>query len=296
MAGDRKTAIRQRAVYSLAVGLPLKSKRDQHMGSFRTRIPAWTIAATFAVLTCPGIARAQIPTAASPSIRILGVSLPDKDPAAWWTADGKKLGADLLSDHTFSLSPYTPGKDEQIARIMIEIRGAADADDDCIKAVEASGYSSQTVVRADGTRVILLQMDFPAAARSAAIRCGIASDTWVDVAEATGSGTTSTNGTIVGADGSAPIDIVFSEPFPYEKGTGIVVSTTVTDRDTRIVGIDAHGNVATPQMRGDTSINALEQRMAVFTALAPGEIKSVKLQGRSYKWTDLKDIALQPAP
>lgn len=271
------------------------SKRDQHTGSFRTRIPAWTIAAAFAVLTCPGITRAQAP-AASPSIRILGVSRPDTAPAVWWTADGKKLGADLLSDHTFSPANTMPGKDERIARIMIEIRGAADADDDCIKAVNASGYGSQTVDRPDGSRLILLQVNFPADVRDGVIRCGIASMPWRDVAVAVGNGSTSTTGIIPGADGDAPVDIIFSEAFPYEKGSAIVVSTTLTDRDTRIVGLDAQGNLVTPQIRNRTAINALEQRTGVFSTLTPGDLKMVKLQGRSYQWTELKDIALQPAP
>lgn len=127
------------------------------------------------------------------------------------------------------------------------------------------------------------------------IRCGVASGPWVtwlpDGDSEVNFGPKSVSGSFYGTSGN----LLFSPASEIHGNAVITVTNTFLNAECRVVAVDINGKVFNDNSVGSAGIGQLHQTTCVFKGLPLKRVKEFRFQGRTYQWTEFKNVALQPA-
>jgi hypothetical protein len=226
------------------------------------------------------------PLPGSISVELVGARENKKENnGRWWRPDGSPLADrpyETLGGFVFPLGEDTLTREFAVrlgnlpaepvgTRWQFEPSGGAAAGGDTPQAGPAT-------VRA-------IAKALPATARTVNVRFGAAAGPWQLVAEGPG-------GEAHGLPNG--VGIAFAKPYEKEGGAIIVISHTVTDRDTRVIAVGTDGRQHRPGRTEIRSVAGMSQITATFLKLAMKDVRAFRLQARPYAWVEFRNVAIWP--
>ncbi len=223
-------------------------------------------------------------------MEIVGISESPSDPISWWQPDGSPLAQ---APYTKSVSKAIPQADVTFAReIAIRMTRPDSATIDIQFSPSSSSIASfERVTKQTDKNLRVVAATFPVATKKVDVRFKIAVGPWNSIFASGGQGSCSMGEVRDGKE----LVAVFAPTI--EKGAALIatVSHNVVDLDVRLIAVGLDGREhTTGRVQGIGAGATIHQITATFANLAIKDVKLLRLQTRSYRWVEIKDVQLWP--